>query len=54
LGGVSGRYCRGWTIDGARFAGRFATFKSGSRLFVVCCRAKRENYERIADDFFLA
>lgn len=54
MGGVSGDVVAEWTIDGVRFAGRFATFKSGSRLFVVCCRARRENYDRIADDFFLA
>jgi hypothetical protein len=53
-GGVSGDAVAEWTIDGVRFAGRFATFKSGSRLFVVCCRAKREIYEKVADDFFLA
>jgi hypothetical protein len=54
LGGVSGDAVTQWTVDGVRFAGRFATFKSGSRLFIVCCRAKRENYDRIADDFFVA
>ncbi|MBV8880515.1 MAG: hypothetical protein JO332_11155 [Planctomycetaceae bacterium] len=54
LGGISGDIVAEWTIDGVRFAGRFATFKSGSRLFVACCRARRENYDRIADDFFLA
>jgi hypothetical protein len=54
LGGISGDIVAEWTIDGVGYAGRFATFKSGSRLFVVCCRAKRENYGRIADDFFLA
>jgi len=54
LGGVSGDIVAEWTINGAPFAGRFATFKSGSRLFIACCRAKRENYDRVADDFFLA
>jgi len=54
LGGLSGDAVAEWTIDGVRFAGRFATFKSGSRLFIACCRAKREIYDRIADDFFLA
>ncbi len=53
-GGVSGDAVAEWEAGGARFAGRFATVKSGSRLFVVCCRAKREIYEKIADDFFLA
>src|SRR5260221_209164 len=51
-GGVAGGIAAGWRIGGARFAGRFATLKWGSRLFVACCRAKRENYDRIADDFF--
>jgi len=54
LGGVSGDIVAEWTIGGDPYAGRFATFKSGSRLFIVCCRAKREHYDRIADDFFLA
>jgi hypothetical protein len=54
LGGVSGDAVSEWAADGVRFAGRFATFKSGARLFIVCCRARRENYDRIADDFFLA
>ena len=53
-GGVSGDAVAEWDGQGGRFAGRFATFKSGSRLFVVCCRAKRDVYEKIADDFFLA
>ena len=54
MGGISGDVVAEWTVDGDRFAGRFATFKSGSRLFVVCCRARRENYDKVADDFFLA
>jgi hypothetical protein len=54
LGGVSGDIVAEWRIGGTPYAGRFATFKSGSRLFVVCCRAKRENYDRVANDFFLA
>ncbi len=54
LGGVSGDIVAEWAVGGVSYAGRFATFKSGSRLFVVCCRAERGDYARIADDFFLA
>ena len=54
LGGVSGDAVTEWTVKGVRFSGRFATFKSGPRLFIVCCRATRENYSRVADDFFVA
>jgi hypothetical protein len=52
-GGVSGDAVAEWTVEGRRFAGRFATIKSGARLFVACCRAPRADYDRIAEDFFL-
>jgi len=53
-GGYSGDIVAEWEVEGIRFAGRYVTFKAGARLFIVGCRAARDNYVRIADDFFLA
>ncbi len=53
-GGYSGDIVAEWDVGDTRFAGRYVTFKAGSRLFIVSCRAARENYIRISDDFFLA
>jgi hypothetical protein len=53
-GGFSGDIVAEWDAGDTQFAGRYVTFKAGSRLFVASCRSARENYPRIADDFFLA
>jgi hypothetical protein len=53
-GGIVGDAICEWTADGKPFAGRFVALKFGPRLYVVCCRASRENYVARADEFFVS
>lgn len=53
-GGIVGDAVCEWTVKGRPFAGRFVALKFGPRLYVVCCRAERAVYERIAEDFFIS
>jgi hypothetical protein len=52
-GVVGDSVCRWDTPDGP-FAGRFVSLRWGRRLFLLALRTPRENYARIADDFFTA
>lgn len=51
-GGLLGDAVAAWESEGRAFAGRFVTMKYGDRLFVLACRAPRERYAGIAEDFF--
>lgn len=51
-GGLLGDAVATWEIEGRAFAGRFVALKFGPRLFVLLCRAERERYASIAEDFF--
>lgn len=53
-GGLVGDAVCEWKVQGRPFAGRFVALKFGPRLYVVCCRAARDTYASIAEEFFIS
>ncbi len=50
--GITGDMVATWRQDGVDYAGRFFASKWGPRMFLLSLQCRREDYSRVADDFF--